>query len=124
MANCMEFPKRIEEFLDDYSFKDKEEVYTNGSILIPLFRVKQGLEHYMRESKAALEKQIPKKVILGYDEQDFICCPQCNSDIASMDDLDDCLLYHCPRCGEKDAILQGDNYCFNCGQALDWSDVK
>ncbi len=123
MADCMEFPKRIEEFLDDYSFKDKEEVYTNGSILIPLFRVKQGLEHYMRESKAALEKQIPKKVILGYDKQDFISCPNCNSDIAPMDDLDDCLLYHCPRCGEKDAILQGDNYCFNCGQALDWSDI-
>lgn len=72
----------------------------------------------------ALEKQIPKKVILGYDEQDSICCPNCNSDIAPMDDLDDCLLYHCPRCGEKDAILQGDNYCFNCGQALDWSDEK
>ncbi len=70
----------------------------------------------------ALEKQIPKKVILGYDEQDYVCCPQCKSEIAPMDD--DCLLYHCPGCGEKDAILQGDNYCFNCGQALDWSDTQ
>lgn len=77
----------------------------------------------MKLAVEALEKQIPKKVILGYDEQDSICCPNCNSDIAPMDDLDDCLLYHCPRCGEKDAILQGDNYCFNCGQALDWSDI-
>ena len=33
-------------------------------------------------------------------------------------------LYHCPVCGEKDAILQGDKYCFNCGQALDWSDTE
>ena len=81
-------------------------------------------EQALYDGAQALEKQIPKKVVLGYDEQDSICCPQCNSDIASMDDLDDCLLYHCPRCGEKDAILQGDNYCFNCGQALDWSDVK
>ena len=70
----------------------------------------------------ALEKQIPKKVTLGYDEQDYVRCPQCKSEIAPMDD--DCLLYHCPGCGEKDAILQGDNYCFNCGQALDWSDTK
>ena len=46
----------------------------------------------------ALEKQIPKKLVIGEE------------------------LYHCPGCGEKDAILQGDNYCFNCGQALDWSD--
>lgn len=30
--------------------------------------------------------------------------------------------YHCPDCGEKDAILEGNKYCFNCGQALDWSD--
>ena len=49
---------------------------------------------------AALEKQIPKKLPV-IDE-----------------------LYHCPICGEKDAILQGDNYCFNCGQALDWRGEK
>ena len=80
------------------------------------------IEDELRLAMAALEKQIPKKVILGYDEQDYVCCPQCKSEIAPMDD--DCLLYHCPGCGEKDAILQGDNYCFNCGQALDWSDTK
>ena len=72
-------------------------------------------------AQKALEKQIPKKVIFGYDEQDYVRCPQCKSEIATMDD---CLLYHCPGCGEKDAILQGDNYCFNCGQALDWSDTE
>ncbi len=33
-------------------------------------------------------------------------------------------IYSCPRCGENAAVLQGDNYCFNCGQALDWSDTK
>lgn len=48
----------------------------------------------------ALEKQIPKKLPIVEE------------------------LYHCPNCGEKDAVLQGDNYCFNCGQALDWSDEK
>ena len=73
------------------------------------------------EAIKALEKQIPKKLILGDDEQDYVRCPECKSEIAAMDD---CLLYHCPSCGEKDAILQGDNYCFNCGQALDWSDKE
>lgn len=49
---------------------------------------------------SALEKQIPKKLPIVEE------------------------LYHCPNCGEKDAVLQGDNYCFNCGQALDWSDEE
>ena len=80
------------------------------------------IDDELRRAMAALEKQVPKKVILGYDEQDYVRCPQCKSEIAPMDD--DCLLYHCPGCGEKDAILQGDNYCFNCGQALDWRDTK
>ena len=30
---------KIINFIIDYSFKDKEEVYTNGTILVPLFRV-------------------------------------------------------------------------------------
>lgn len=30
---------KIIDFIIDYSFKDSAEVYTNGSILVPLFRV-------------------------------------------------------------------------------------
>ena len=48
----MEFPDSIYEFLLDYSFKDEEEVYTNGSLLIPTFRVKQALEHYFEGVKS------------------------------------------------------------------------
>lgn len=43
------------------------------------------------EAIKALEKQIPKKLILGDDEQDYVRCPECKSEIAAMDD---CLLYH------------------------------
>ena len=42
----MNFPEDINDFINDYSFNDKDEVYTNGSDLIPVFRVKQALEHY------------------------------------------------------------------------------
>lgn len=49
MADCMNFPKTIIEFLHDYSFKDKEEIYTNGSELIQVFRVIQALEYYAPE---------------------------------------------------------------------------
>lgn len=49
MEDVMMFPKTIEEFINNYSFKDREEVYTNGAELIPVFRVEQALEHYIQE---------------------------------------------------------------------------
>lgn len=63
-------------------------------------------------AKAALEKQIPKKPTLegdGYDETgnliyDTGLCPTCNQDYECY--------YHAPK------------YCENCGQSLDWSDIK
>jgi hypothetical protein len=35
--------RKIAEFIIDYSFKDRKEVYTNGTILVPLFRVLDAL---------------------------------------------------------------------------------
>lgn len=72
MADMMDFPETIEEFLDSYAFVDKEEVYTNGSMLIPLFRVKQGLEHYVWKlnneiNRQKVENESLKQII---DEQD------------------------------------------------------
>lgn len=57
-------------------------------------------EQALYDGAEALEKQIPKKLTVSEE------------------------IYCCPRCGENAAILQGDNYCFNCGQALDWSDTE
>ena len=59
---------------------------------------------------SALEKQIPKKVIFGHDEQDAICCPNCETEIAMMDEYryESVFYKHCP----------------NCGQKLDWSDTE
>ena len=56
---------------------------------------------------SALEKRIPKKID-GKDEDDLVC--------------------GCHRCGEVNALwkMNGDrnNYCGNCGQAIDWSDTE
>ena len=46
MADMMTFPDTFEEFIKQYEFKDKEEIYTNGAELIPSFRVMQAWEHY------------------------------------------------------------------------------
>ena len=59
-------------------------------------------------AQKALEKQIPKKVIFGHDEQDYVCCPNCKLGLMSMDWYDH---FKC-------------NYCEDCGQALDWSDTE
>ena len=44
MADRMEFPATFDEFAEQYKIVDKQEVYTNGTELIPIFRVKQWLE--------------------------------------------------------------------------------
>lgn len=53
MGEMMEFPETIEEFIEQYSFKDKEQIYTNGSVLMPVFRVKQMIDHYFYKNKVA-----------------------------------------------------------------------
>lgn len=42
LAGMVEIPKALA-FLKKYSFKDHREVYTNGTDLVPMFRVEQAL---------------------------------------------------------------------------------
>ena len=43
MKNITEEERKIIEFIIDYAFKDSKQVYTNGTILVPLFRVLDGI---------------------------------------------------------------------------------
>lgn len=45
MGDAMTFPETFEEFAKSYKIVDSKQVYTNGTELIPIFRVKQWLEH-------------------------------------------------------------------------------
>ena len=45
MREMMTFPDTAEEFMEQYKIVDTEQVYTNGVELIPIFRMKQWLEH-------------------------------------------------------------------------------
>ena len=45
------------------------------------------IEEALETIRICVDKQTPKKVILGYDEQDYIRCPQCKSEIAPMVEL-------------------------------------
>lgn len=46
MGEPMGFPETFEEFIHTFSFTDTEKLYTNGSELIPVFRVLQAVRHY------------------------------------------------------------------------------
>ena len=58
MGDVMNFPKEPKDFIESYSFRDIERVYTNGSELIPVFRVNQMLEHYLPEQARSIVKKI------------------------------------------------------------------
>lgn len=64
MASCMSFPETPLEFLKLCEFKDEKEIYTNGSMLIPTFRVEQMIEHYFNSTSTA-------------DVQEVIRCKDC-----------------------------------------------
>ena len=46
MGDVMNFPDNPLDFINSYSFKDEDQVYTNGAELISVLRVKQMIEHY------------------------------------------------------------------------------
>lgn len=50
MGEIMQFPETVEEFMQQYKITDSEQIYTNGSMLVPSFRVEQMIEHYFRDA--------------------------------------------------------------------------
>lgn len=94
MADCMTFPKTADEFIEQYSFKDDKQEYTNGSELIPVFRVKQMMEHYF-----------PVEVVHGRWEKaeynGFLRCDQCKDVYINEEWLEDGKWNYCPNCGAK-----------------------
>lgn len=45
MCECMAFPDTVEEFMNSYKIVDTEHVYTNGTEMVPIFRMRQWFEH-------------------------------------------------------------------------------
>lgn len=99
MADCMMFPEDWNDFLNDYSFDDSQEVYTNGSRLIPVFRVEQLIEHLLKEQEPVEPEQVD---VYGEDEWwGLVCvCPDCKTE------------WMC----DKDAT----HFCPNCGRPVKW----
>lgn len=45
MADCMTFPNTVEEFMEQYKVIDTEQVYTNGTEFVPIYRMRQWFQH-------------------------------------------------------------------------------
>lgn len=80
MADMMEFPNTWEEFEKVYGFADTKQIYTNGSRLIPSFRVEQWLDHITGEwNCAACEhfrsdtEEATEKCIYCHEGSNFQC---------------------------------------------------
>lgn len=99
MTDMMNFPERWEDFLHDYEFEDARRIYTNGSRLIPSFRVKQMMEHYapVRYGRWVLDEYAR-----------YFSCSACGT---QFDDETDTYRN----------IMNGfaPNYCEDCGAKMD-----
>ena len=48
MCEIMQFPETVEEFMQQYKITDTQQVYTNGTELVPISRMKQWFEAHKR----------------------------------------------------------------------------
>lgn len=99
MDNIMQFPETFEEFAKSYGFKDSKEIYTNGSELIPVFRVEQWLEHARAERtcRATSCRDYPDWGSVAYT------CSECGEILVCFDFEQDPPkpIGYCPNCGAK-----------------------
>lgn len=99
MDNIMQFPETFKEFAKSYGFKDSKEIYTNGSELIPVFRVEQWLEHARAERtcRAISCRDYPDWGSVAYT------CSECGEILVCFDFEQDPPkpIGYCPNCGAK-----------------------
>lgn len=94
MADCMTFPEDWHDFLEDYSFDDSEEVYTNCSRLIPVNRVEQLIDHLLKAQEPV--KPILKREGWNKYHNDYVC----------------------PVCDQE--LVYEQNFCSECGREVKW----
>ena len=69
MSECMTFPDTVEEFMDSCKIVDTEQVYSNGTEMVPIYRMRQWFEH---------EPEIVRCKDCKYVGTDATCCLVCN----------------------------------------------
>ncbi len=95
MSDLMTFPNTVEEFMEQYKIIDTEQVYTNGTELVPIFRMEQWFEHLPRKGKWVIDNGLYR-------------CSACNHlwselwwvETVPLEKMLE-LMPYCPKCGVK-----------------------
>lgn len=97
MTDMMAFPETVEEYMEQYKITDRKQIYTNGTELVPIFRMKQWFGHKPERKKG--------RWILSED-RDWKTCSECGADVdVSMglgifvDNDEVSEMRFCPNCG-------------------------
>lgn len=99
MADKMIFPDTVEEFMERYKMVDREQVYSNGTEYVPIFRMKQWFDH--AEMTVARDIDVPIKrgrwlfENIGKPNEHCVCS-ECGTRVDS-----DEAWHYCPNCGAK-----------------------
>lgn len=140
----MTFPATVEEFMEQYKIVDDEKVYTNGSDLVPIFRMMQWFEHVSatdknvgttisRQQAIDVLKELTvngtnKGMISGEDAVHRIeMLPPAQSQRTgkwiSADAIFHAVPFYCSECGEQalDTVMGKPiaKYCPNCGAKME-----
>ena len=102
MADKMTFPKTFDDFAEQYKIIDKE-VYTNGAELIPIFRVRQWLEH---KAGAVKVKHGKWEDVVVYNDTCIATCSSCRQLIVERE------------CNATAFKLE-NKFCRKCGAKMD-----
>lgn len=65
MSEIMQFPETVEEFMQQYKITDTQQVYTNGTELVPIFRMKQWFEAH-KQCWIPCSERLPEDEIRSY----------------------------------------------------------
>jgi len=93
MFNTLTFPETMEEFIEQYKVVKGENLYCDGVEFIPVFRMKEWVEH-LQPQKGKWIKDIERFGDNAYH------CSQCGS-VLEKDDLEWRNNYYCYHCGAK-----------------------
>lgn len=127
MGENMNYPEDPMDFINQYSFIDKHEIYTNGAEVISVFRVGQMIEHYM--SDLTLQQIKDMQFCLREKSRE---CAELRRELQELKERDTAKVpkkaeeqpylrkhfhsYTCPVCYKK--IEMGWKFCGHCGQRL------
>ena len=117
MADCMNFPDTVEEFMEQYKVVDTEQVYTNGTEFVLIYRMKQWFEHLQsaqpdvpdtnvgdmisrQAAKQELYKMLHDCFWADDEEQDAVAVTLDNLPSIQPEIIQckDCIRYHEPSC--------------------------